>query len=456
MELVAVPERPASVKAYSPKSMAAEYPESSAVVIDMISEMKAVHQGSKSLTKYWSLNAFSHYDWKGKDQKNMNRDFRKFAVAAFFEERAVGMYRGQLLKESHVAAYLRSRLQSLFCVYAKPQGNKRSGLAHPTTKIYQFPDLLPIPEDLEVPQIDADEAVSSSSKGFYLAAARSNIQSLCRSVENSRFAKSTPAGAKIDQDVQYYLIRLQRVRRLLFLYPHLRMLTCIFLQALMINSYRLEMMTEAGMADDANPDDQEWAVDLSSIRGLPILDNLNHAPKSNVTSILLPVPVDGSLASDHEAAQASPSMPMSGSKFDAPQPKPDTSQQKFVGVANDGMMSSPIPAWSKAISIPPITTMDKSGGDIMTNSEQDGSLASDDEASHSPSMFISDSKFPTPQPEQDTSWKPKFVDTVDTEMSQPWEVPSSSASSSQPKKRNAPDTSPSPGMTFTPVSAFIF
>jgi hypothetical protein len=243
----------------------------------------------KKTTGHWSLDAPSHFDWRSlrdpKKNKNRRRDFYKWAASAFVEERLVKQYRKKLFEISAAAAFIRCRLADAFLSLVQPHpGPKRIGIVH----CYVFPDGIELDGETEKSDLKFDvlDLVDNSDKTLYLNKAKRSITKLKKSINSFPYAKRTPGNTTIDPDVQHHATLLERVcGTFCFSISLLH-----FIQALIVNAYRLQKMS-AFAADndmdpeDIDPEDEEYAVDPSTIIGLPLIEiSLPHPSLASPTA----------------------------------------------------------------------------------------------------------------------------------------------------------------------------
>lgn len=178
--------------------------------------MKAVKSSKFTLTtNHWTLDATSHFDWKvvnSDKNKNSVRDFRKWAVAAYIEERLVLAYRKKLIDKSAAASYLRNTLVSTFAPFVRPSNviDEASGKKKLIAE-YRFPDKLKSNPDVSMDELDIDDVIARNGEVIYIKTARAAINAVQNSIRNLKYAKRTPASNEIDPDVHLYAIHLQRV-----------------------------------------------------------------------------------------------------------------------------------------------------------------------------------------------------------------------------------------------------
>ena len=221
---VLIPDRPTKATAYSEAEMLPTYPHSIRDIHAMIKSMKDFRTSKTAVTcNYWTLDAPTHFDWKTqpKDKiKNAPRDFRKWAAAAYIEERIVKKYRKQLLLKSKAASFLRNAISTTFLPFIKLKKIIVPGTKTTQTVLeYRFADGMKADPDISKADFDVNEIMSKSNQVVYINAARTVLESLHRTVKNNKFAKRTPRSTEIASDVAICVKALQRVKSTLLSCP---------------------------------------------------------------------------------------------------------------------------------------------------------------------------------------------------------------------------------------------
>lgn len=164
-------------------------------------------------TGHWALDAHSHQTWRIAHQKNQDRDFRKFACAAFLEETVVKNYRKKLFHASTVAKYLRTSLRTTLAPFVKPYNVISKGKKTVTAvQLYVFPDNQKNTTQTTPPDIDIDDMVDSSDKIAYIKKGCKGIKSLKKSILNHPSTKLFPGSSKTNRAVADCIASLERVR----------------------------------------------------------------------------------------------------------------------------------------------------------------------------------------------------------------------------------------------------
>ncbi len=114
-------------------------------------------KSSYDATGHWALDAYSHYPWRKSHQKNQTRDFRKFAIAAYHEERLVSEYRQKLFDSSEVAKFLRTALGAWLSSFLKPGKTE-----------YEFPDTCQRTARRRRPQFDIEDVIENNDRIAYI------------------------------------------------------------------------------------------------------------------------------------------------------------------------------------------------------------------------------------------------------------------------------------------------
>lgn len=215
-----IPERPSDSSAYTEDRMAEDFPGSLVEIKNMIAKMKEFRGRNSKIktTGHWSLDARIYFDWKTLGKKNTDRDYRKYAAAAYLEEHFVNQYRKDLLKGCEVAAFLRSELHKTLSQFTKerlvflPEENN----SHPICDYY-FPDHLSFKAQAPHPEFNIEDVLTNSSKNFYIKKANSSIASVCKQIKNNLYARRIPHGTDIDPEISSLCRQLERVRCFLIL-----------------------------------------------------------------------------------------------------------------------------------------------------------------------------------------------------------------------------------------------
>lgn len=210
-----IPERPSDSSAYTDDQMAEDFPGSLVEIKNMITTMKEFRGRNSTLktTGRWSLDARIHFDWKMLGKKNTDRDYRKYAVAAYLEEHYVTQYRKDLLNDCEIASFLRSELHEMLSQFTKerPVFLPKENDNH-LVKDYYFPDHLSFQTHAPCPKFNIVEVLSNSSKNVYIKKANSSIASVCKQIKNNLYARRIPHGTDIDPGVSSLCQQLERVR----------------------------------------------------------------------------------------------------------------------------------------------------------------------------------------------------------------------------------------------------
>jgi len=207
---VNVPERPNSAKCYKPAYLDEHEPDARDQIDEMVETMKEKKSNSIT-TGHWALDAFSHYTWRIAHQKNQNRDFPKFAAAAYFEESLVLQYRRNLFKQSDVARFLRFFLRVRLSTFVKPRNIIKKGKTS-EYKYYDFPDKIKV-SHTNRPDFDIKDVISANEEVTYITNACKSIQSIKKSITSHPSAKLKPGKTStLNPAVDAAIKNLEKVR----------------------------------------------------------------------------------------------------------------------------------------------------------------------------------------------------------------------------------------------------
>lgn len=151
---IEVPARPSTPKELSLKALEDTYPGAEKTIKAMHADMKKLSPTAIT-SNHWTLDCYSHNPWR-QNTKNRDRDWLKYAIAAFVEEKIVAQYRATLLSECAAAGTLRQLLKELLTLGLRKQGRVVPGKKTTGIRVYTFPDGLSHadPEDVSTEDID--------------------------------------------------------------------------------------------------------------------------------------------------------------------------------------------------------------------------------------------------------------------------------------------------------------
>lgn len=206
---VPIPERPTSTIYYTKTYFKTHLDDDWDDILEMINIMKDKKMTSDT-SGYWSLDAFSHHRWR-KSQKNQDRDFRKWATGAYYEEMYVDRYRVRMFEFSEAARFLHTSLRACLSAFAKPRGILSNNGTSRIARIYDYPDHARVPICPQRPQFDIGYVIEGNDQLTYINTARKGIQAIMKSISNHYCAKRIPGSKIVHSDVEDVLKNLEWV-----------------------------------------------------------------------------------------------------------------------------------------------------------------------------------------------------------------------------------------------------
>jgi hypothetical protein len=202
-----IPPRPATSKELSAKAVAQNYKVKESLFTTMVTDMKGT---SKSpTTGHWALDRRTHNDWRD-NKKHIARDWQKFAIAAFIEEKLVAEYRPKLLSNSGAAYTLRNKLKTMMASQAKrtiviENNTNRKG------RFWQFPDGLTTDPTVRKDIIEIDEAIVELADNVTATKTASSTKSAIAAIRRLPNAILMPKSKNLNPVIESLVTELEKV-----------------------------------------------------------------------------------------------------------------------------------------------------------------------------------------------------------------------------------------------------
>lgn len=207
---VSVPARPSEAKELTPRAIETTHPGAQREIKQIIADM--IKAGSKAITTgHWALDYVTHNDWR-KESKNKNRDYQKYAIAAFVEETLVSTYRENLLEQSSAAAALRHELHDLLSKHAKKKavivpGTKKTE----TVQRYNFPDGIDDQADVAEYADDLGDILNELTFTGRNTRTRQTIKKTTKAILKLPSALLTPRTKKVNPEIAALVTNVEKV-----------------------------------------------------------------------------------------------------------------------------------------------------------------------------------------------------------------------------------------------------